>query len=283
MFSSSSTRTILHANCITADTLICSITHLDDRIYIGCNQSNRIDVYAAAEDGGRSNHRRLPGILIRGMSEASDIVAYQEDSCLFVVSAVNKCVWRVKPGDGTKEVWLSETDNSLHDFHPCTLSITACRSGLLLVDHQSLLVFEILSKSMRRIVLPNYMDPLHACETARETFIVCYTDKNEGIGSVTEIDSNGNPLTSYVCGPGHGVAQLEWPGYAAYLDNGHIFVLDFKTNQLLLLDSELRLVRVVMRRARDDQNRARRFCYDGSSGMLMVCINSRVLFYDTRV
>lgn len=262
--------------CIETDTHVRGIAHLDHSVYVVCNYSNTIDVYAK-DSRNCASYSRLPGIFLGNKTEVTDIIAYEDGRCLFVSDTAHGRIWRVTPGNKNKEIWLSEDDNNLHPLKPWTLSIFADRL-LVVLCSQGLLVVSASAKNASRVNLPEYVDPFHAMETSRGTFIVCYTNKNNDSGTVGEFDGKGQAIASYTVGSGNDVSAM-WPFYMACVADGRIAVVDYETNEIVLLDSELRLERVLVRKARDKGDVVRRLCSIVESGLMLVGHSNHISFY----
>jgi hypothetical protein len=265
---------VVLVECVETDTSVWGIAHLDHNVYVVCKYSNKIDVYAE-DTHNRTSYSRQPGIFLSSKTEATDIIAYEYGRCLFVSDSACGHVWRVTPGDKSKEIWMSE-DDSLPHFKPWTLSIFADR--LLIVVGQGLLVAGVSDKKVKRVNLPEYVDPFHAMETSRETFLVCYANKDSEIGTIGEFNVNGQLIASYNAGSGNGVSVM-WPFYMACAADERIAVVNYETNEVVLLDSKLRLERVLVTKARGNENVVRRICSIVESGMLLVGHSNHFSFY----
>jgi len=138
---------------------------------------------------------------------------------------------------------------------------------------------------LRRVGLPDYMEPEHAVESPIGTLIVSYRNRQlyshcpccdprtRDPGQVSEVSTEGQVLRQFS-------RSLDWPRHIAVDRQGNIFVADSDKRHILLLDAQLALRRVIIdarqlsyRRPgslRYVEQRPRRLCYMEQSGQLLV-------------
>jgi len=141
------------------------------------------------------------------------------------------------------------------DVKPVSLSMNARR--LLVVEKRRLTVFVVgeprkASKSSATIPLPGKWEAEHALETAFGTFVVC--GRAAGKPGVMEVNRRGD--VRRVCG-------RQCTGVPCYLstfdpDEADLLVADSSTHRVVLLSSQLEVVRVFLDRERDGVARPRR-------------------------
>ena len=100
--------------------------------------------------------------------------------------------------------------------------------------------------------LPNdFEEPRCAIGTKNDSFLVSRGGSAEfGIHRIREISMNGEILRSYGGQRGSQKAQIDWPVYMSLDDEGQVFVMGEINVRILVLDSDLRLQRVLL--TRDD-------------------------------
>jgi len=139
---------------------------------------------------------------------------------------------------------------------------------------------------LRRVGLPDYMEPEHAVESPIRTLIVSYCNRqlysycpgcdprtHLDPGQVSEVSTEGQVLRQFS-------RSLDWPRHIAVDRQGNIFVADSDKRHILLLDAQLALRRVITdarqlsyRRPgslRYVEQRPQRLCYTEQSGQLLV-------------
>jgi len=119
---------------------------------------------------------------------------------------------------------------------------------------------------LRRVGLPDYMDPLHAVESPTGTFIVAHNNTQLNQYQVSEVSTEGQVLRQFS-------GSLGWPRHIAVDRQGNIFVAvsDFPCNgRILLLDAQLALRRVIINQRQLGYSQPRRICYMDKSGQLLV-------------
>jgi len=136
---------------------------------------------------------------------------------------------------------------------------------------------------LRRVGLPDYMEPEHAVESPTATFIVGHFNTQLAQNQVSEVSTKGQVLRQFSS------STLGWPAYiavdrqgnifVAVSINDHIFVPDSINGCILLLDAQLSQCRVIIDerqlndtppRRRYIEQRPRRLCYMEQSGQLLV-------------
>jgi len=138
---------------------------------------------------------------------------------------------------------------------------------------------------LRRVGLPDYMDPLHAVESPTGTFIVCHETqlkqwqvsevRTEGLKEwqVSEVSTEGQVLRQFSFGGG-------LSGYIAVDRQGNMFVAHTILGSILLLDAQLALRRVLTDACQQKDRMSERLCYLEQSGQLLVGLENTVAVFD---
>jgi len=128
---------------------------------------------------------------------------------------------------------------------------------------------------LRRVRLPDYMEPVHAVESPTGTFVVANlnTQLNQHQWQVSEVNTEGQVLRQF-SGP------LNVPVYIAVDSQGHILVTDSHNSRILLLDAQLELRRVIVDPHQLNDKRPCCLCYVEQSGQLLVGLPITVALFD---
>ena len=119
-------------------------------------------------------------------------------------------------------------------------------------------------EELKRVQLPDYMDPEHAVESPTGTFIVSHLNTQlNGQWQVSEVNTEGEVLR-------HFSRPLGRTPHIAVDSQGHIFVPDSDNRRILLLDAHLALRRVIIDEHQLNDRRPCRLCYNEQSGQLLV-------------
>jgi len=122
---------------------------------------------------------------------------------------------------------------------------------------------------LRRVGLPDYMDPLHAVESPTGTFIVGHRNTQLKEWQVSEVSTEGQVLRQF------SGSSLRLPAHIAVDRQRNIFVADFAHGHILLLDAQLVLRRVIVDERQLNYKKPRRICYLEQSGQLLVGLDDR--------
>jgi len=245
--------------CVVVDRGVRGVTQLHDIVYIVCQWSSIIRFDAVTR-------QRLTDISVKDSSGPWDIAACEHTSSLHV-SDLAACVWRVSSGGEDVKLWLQW---SLSDtFKPWTLSVTSSRLLVTSLSAKQLRQFDAVGDEVRRVDLPDDMEPLHAVESPTGTFIVSHrnTQLKQFHGQVSEVNSEGQVLRQF---SGSRLIPLNLTPHVAVDSQGNIFVADRGTGRIQLLDSQLTLRRVIIDEHQLNDKLLWRLCYNEHSGQLLV-------------
>jgi len=128
---------------------------------------------------------------------------------------------------------------------------------------------------LRRVGLPDYMEPYHAVESPTATFIVGHRNTQLRQEQVIVLSTEGQVLRQFS-------GSLGWPRHIAVDRQGNIFVADWSNRHILLLNAQLALRRVIIDARQLNDRRPRRLCYLEQSGQLLVALDlySSVAVFD---
>lgn len=243
--------------CIVGD--VWGVTQLHDVVYMVCDESSTITRFNA------TTQERLKDINVKDLSDPSDIVACERTSQLYVPDCDKKCVWRVS-SDGTDiKHWLPKSPDDT--FKPFTLSVTSTRLLVTLSrDTCQLRQFDADGDELRRVQLPDHMDPHHAVESPTGTFIVGLTNTQLKQCQVVEVNTGGEVLRQF---SGSRLPSLVTE-HVAVDSHGNIFVADDHNHHILLLDKHLSLRRVIIDEHQLNYEQPFRLCYREDKGQLLV-------------
>jgi hypothetical protein len=195
---------------------------------------------------------------------------------LFVADWSTNCIVQYDLSTaGTGRFLLPLRSITSSEMSPRSLSVSSAGRLLVTSPPHELILFGADGTELKRVVLPSHVNPQHALETARGTFVVCHTGLLHD--QVTEVDDEGQVLRSFGSGRrGCGPDQLNEPQHLA-IDSisGRIFVADSKNHRVLILNWRLELERVLLMREDDGIVWPHRLCYLERSGRLVVVESTR--------
>ena len=213
------------------------VAQLHNGIYVVCDNYPAIRVFAA------DTRETLRDIKVPSLKHPQDIVACAHTSCIYVAESTiaSGLVWRVSESGDKVETWL-QADSETGPFKPEALSVTDTRLLVTLRStNNKLLQCGDDGKKIAQVVLPTYMEPLHAVESSVKRFVVCHTGwrvNNTQFSSVSEVDVHGTVVRKFRCSPEHSV-PLGRPQHLARDAQGGLFLADSGTNCVLHLNSNL--------------------------------------------
>ena len=217
-----------------------------------------------------TTHQQLTDVNVKGLKEPRDIAACERTSQLYVTDD-SECIWRVSPlsaDDTDIKHWLPKSPDDT--FKPWALSVTSTRLLVTSRDTRQLRQFDADGDELRRVQLPDHMEPHHAVESPTGTFIVGLNNTQlEQCGQVVEVNTGGEVLREFSDSrlPSLGVTP-----HVAVDSRGNIFVADFDNCHILLLDNHLSLRRVIIDEHQLSYKLPRRLCYSEQSGQLLVVL-----------
>ena len=248
---------------------VMGVTQLHDVVYIVCHQYYTILRFNA------TTHQRLTDIVVKDLSQPTDIVACERTSQLYVADRWAKCVWRVSSdGEDIKQKrWLPKSPDDT--FKPWTLSVTSTRLLVTIHYPHQLREFDSDGDELRRVQLPDDMEPYHAVESPIGTLIVSRYNRQvkqeqdvyQGQGDVVEVNTGGEVLRQF---SGPRLSSLGLTAHVAVDSHGNIFVADYHNHRILLLDAHLSLRRVIIDEHQLNDKSPWRLCYREQSGQLLV-------------
>jgi len=235
------------------------VTQLHDVVYIVCSGSSTIRRFNA------TTHQRLTDINVKDLRNPCDIAACELTSHVYVID-YPECVWRVSSSDeDMKRCWTKTPSDT---FRPFTLSVTSSRLLVTSLGTKQLMQLDEAGDEVRRVELPEYMEPEHAVESPSATFIVSHTNTElNDQRQVSEVNTEGQVLRQF--SGSHPSSLFLGFTQIAVDSRRNIFVADCHNRRILLLDAQLALRRVII-----DEHQLNkqpwRLCYNEQSGQLMV-------------
>jgi len=241
------------------------MSQLHDVVYIICHQSSTILRFNA------TTRERLTDIDVKGLRMPWDIVACEQTSRVYVTDSAESVFRLSADGADVKRWW---TKSSTDTFTPRTLSVRSTRLLVTSRNTNQLMQLDSLGNELRRVQLPDHMNPLHAVESPTTTFIV--TDRNIQLNQyqVSEVNTDGQVLHQF---NGSRLSPLGWTRHIAIDSHGNVLVANYGNSRILLLDAKLRLRRLIIDEHLLNDRQPRRLCYKESTGQLLVG------FYDEKV
>jgi len=149
------------------------------------------------------------------------------------------------------------------------MSVTSTRLLVTSIGPSQLLQFDAGGEQLRRVDLPECVDPEHTPSSRRPawTFIVGHYSLLDRQHQLSEVGAGGEVLRQF------SAAHLGRIQHVAGDSRGHAFVA--VDGRVLLLDAQLALRRVVVDEHRLSNKKPRRLCYVEQSGQLLVVLGRR--------
>ena len=145
-------------------------------------------------------------------------------------------------------------------------------------DTRQLRQFDADGDELRRVQLPDHMEPHHAVESPTGTFIVSINNLKLKQGQVVEVNTGGEVLHQF---SGSRLISLVDIPHIAVDSHGKIFVADYNNRRILLLDDHLSLRRVIINEHQLNYKPPLCLCYVEQSGQLLVGLHgSEVAVFD---
>jgi len=250
------------------------VTYLRGRIYVVCDECDRIIVYDAGTFARVNELVIKKGQVLR----AGDIAACSFLNCLYVYDAHNACIWRVKDDGNHANKWMQLGSEV---YTNVTLSVSLNGHVLLLGDEPPRL--HIYSGQdavlLHTILLPSDMKrPRHAVETVSGNFIISHGGWNSKRHRVCEVTIDGRVIRSYGDLEGGEVGRLNGPVHVAVDPVTRcVYIADLNNNRIVVLDPTLRLSRVLLSGCADMSCNPTRLCFVADTGRLLVLTGSGCL------
>jgi len=215
------------------------VVRCDNKLFVVCSLSDTISVFGP-------NNEQLAKIRVQELKQPRDIVACLTTKQLYIAGRSNSkalCVWRVSLNSRKVVKWLPNrsTTNSAR-FTPWTLSVTSRRLLVTSQLYMELLLYGPDGVQLKRIPVPNIGEQCslcHSVETSHGTFIVAHAVSHPLASQISEVNGDGHVINSY------SDQQLVCPCYLALDSDDAVIVADSDVNRLLLLDRDLKYVRIL--------------------------------------
>jgi len=252
--------------CLVGD--VRGVTQLHDVVYIVFRWPSTILRFNA------TTHQRLTDINVKDLSFPCDIVACERMSQLYV-AADPACVRRVSADGADIKLWWSESSSDT--FKPWSLSVTSTRLLMTSQYTSQLMQLDSDGSELRRVQLPDYMEPYHAVESASGSFVVSDYNTQLWQHQISEVNTAGEVLRHF---SGSGLPSLGYTPHVAVDSHGNIFLADHDNRRILLLDAQLTARRVIIDNHQLNYKLPWRLCYREQTGQLLVGLDYRVAVFD---
>ena len=244
------------------------------KIYIACIGKTAIIVYEA-----EPSYTQLEDIVIQQLTYPRHMVACNIHKCLYVSDRLINCVFRV-------DINNLKIDNFIEKLSGGSYLSMMEKGNLLVMNESSLGIYTPDGNRCQTINLPaELFEPHVAIATDHQTFLISHGESCD-LQRICEITPKGEVIRVYGSNDGSGKGQLDCPVYMSLDNEGRVIVLDALNLRCLLLDSKLRLLRVLVSRS-DGIDSTLRMSYVKETGnlligTLMTVANSCVDIYSIR-
>ena len=132
---------------------------------------------------------------------------------------------------------------------------------------------------LRRVQLPDDMEPWHAVESPTATFIVSHSDTQlkQSRYQISEVNTDGQVLRQFT---GSHLSPLGPAEHIAIDSHGNVFVADRDNRRILMLNAQLTRCRLIIDEHQLNDEKPRRLCYREQTGQLLVALYDRVAVFD---
>jgi len=250
------------------------VTQLGDVVYMICDESSSIMRFNA------TTRLRLTDINVDGLGEPCDIAACQQTSQLYIPDyRGGECIWRVSADGADIKRWWSKSSSDT--FRPWKLSVTATHVLVTPLNDNQLMQLDAGGNELRRVQLPHDMRPDHSVESPTGTFIVSHsnTQLEQPQYHVSEVQTDGKVLRQF---SGGRLSPLGYTLRVAVDSQANIFLADYDSRCIQLLDAQLKLRRVVLDDRQLNDKQPYRLCYTERTGQLLIAflLENRVAVFN---
>jgi hypothetical protein len=188
---------------------------------------------------------RLDDIRAHGLQDPRDIVLCDVGYQLYIADCSGqRAVWRLNVSSANQVEQFVTTPR-----RPWSISMRNRRLLITPYDGEVLLVYRSDDRKLKTIELPRYMFALHAVETSDGSFVVSHYngwigDTKPEHNSVSVLNVNGAVVRTFD-GRCDGL-HLNSPYHLAIDGDDHVIVADRLNERVVVLESDLRLKRVLM-------------------------------------
>jgi len=249
---------------------VVGVTQLHDVVYIVYACSSRILTFNA------TRHHELPDIRVKDFEFPLDIVACEQTSQIYV-AAYPARVWRMSAGGGGIRLWWSQFWSD--KFAPMKLSVTSARLLMTSLHTKQLMQLDSDGNELRRVQLPDYMEPRHAVESPTGTFVISHvnTQLEPKQSQISEVNTAGEVLRQF---SGSHPSSLSDTRHMAVDSDGNIFLADWHNHHILLLDAQLTLRGVIIDKHQLNYKQPECLCYREQTGQLLIGFHDGVAVFD---
>lgn len=206
-------------------------------------------------------------INIAEIEDPYDILSSEKEQCLYISDYGYKCVWKMMTTDHRVIKWLEGIEDV------STLSIS--NDGLVLISRCiepcSLETYSPDASLVHRIILPdNYINLMRAVMTSKGTFVIAHQMWTESDDScrweISEVNQDGQIINRYP-------NELNEPYYLSLDSDDRVFVADYQTDRVIMLDSNLKWRRILLNREEDGISFPHSLFYDRIKNEILIYFN----------
>jgi len=136
---------------------------------------------------------------------------------------------------------------------------------------KDIFIYDSDTNLVNTVTLPSVENFLHhVIETSSGTFIISSRGENDRLDHISEVTMNGDVIRSYNAPRGEEEYQVIDSQYLAIDDEDNIYVADCSNGRVLILNSTLRLRRIIEYTAAGRSGSPRRLSYSKDTRQLIV-------------
>jgi len=253
--------------------VVSSLASLGDKVFAGCQNSQRIDVYDATTFVFQRS------LSVSGLGQPNGLAACSSNNCLYASDCNNSRIHRVDLSDSSAVKQWSVASRprglSVNKEHNV---VVACNGAHKLQEYTThgTLVREI------SLLQVGVSWPWHAVQLSTGDYVVSH---GKSPGAVSVIGVDGEVVHSYDQSQASNVGPMSGPRSLAVTKNDDVLVADYGNKRILSLDSSLSSAQVLALSVDSGIFQPLDLCLDETRGLLYISEygrSSTVLVFESR-
>ena len=238
--------------------VVSSLASLGDKVFAGCQNSQRIDVYDATTFVFQRS------LSVSGLGQPNGLAACSSNNCLYASDCNNSRIHRVDLSDSSAlKQWSVASRPAGLSVNKEHNVVVACYGAHKLQEYTThgTLVREI---GLQRVGMTC---PWHAIQLSTSD---CVVSQHTSAGAVSVVGLDGQVVHRYGQSEASNVGPMSGPRSLAVTKNDNILVADQSNNRILSLDSSLSCAQVLALSVDSGLQQPFGLCLDETRGQLYV-------------